>query len=69
MSANESNKQEKLSLKELSGSVVAAAIGVQSSENRKRDFGRGRPYQFVIAGILATALFVGSVMLTVNLIV
>ena len=56
-----------LNLKELSGSVAAAALGVQSSENRERDFSRGKLHQFVLAGVLATALFVGSVLTAVNI--
>lgn len=68
MSQQQKPEEGALNLKELSGSVVAAAFGVQSSENRRRDFSRGRLYQFVIAGILATALFVASVLTVVNLV-
>ena len=47
-------------------SVFAAAFGVQSSKNRERDFKQGRFINFVIAGILGTALFVGTVYLVVS---
>ena len=40
------------------GSVFAAALGVQSSENRERDFTRGSPVAFILAGLIFTVLFV-----------
>lgn len=58
-----------LSLKQIIGSVLAAAFGVQSSANRERDFQRGRLQHFVIAGIIFTALFVGTVIAAVNMVV
>lgn len=50
------------------GSVFSAALGVQSSENRERDFKRGRFGIFIAAGIVFTALFVGTVYLVVSLV-
>jgi hypothetical protein len=47
-----------LTLWQLVGSALAAAFGVQSSENRKRDFSRGKPGQFIAIGIIFTVLFV-----------
>ncbi len=47
-------------------SVLAAAFGVQSSRNRERDFKEGRFGTFIVAGILFTALFVGTVYLVVS---
>ena len=47
-------------------STLAAALGVQSSKNRKRDFAEGRASQFVIAGIVFTAAFVGIMVLIVR---
>lgn len=48
------------------GSVFSAALGVQSSENRERDFKKGRFGVFIAAGIIFTALFVGTVYLVVS---
>jgi hypothetical protein len=48
------------------GSVLAAALGVQSSRNRERDFRNGRFGVFIAAGIVFTALFVGSVYMVVT---
>ena len=39
-------------------SVAAAMFGVQSEENRERDFTKGKPTHFIIAGIIMTVLFV-----------
>jgi len=47
-------------------STIAAALGVQSSKNRERDFTEGRASQFIVAGILFTALFVGLMLLIVR---
>ena len=40
------------------GSTLAAAVGVQSSKNRKRDFTQGRALHFMFMGIGFTAVFV-----------
>lgn len=39
-------------------SVMAAFFGVQSRANRERDFTRGKPIHFILLGLLATLLFV-----------
>ncbi|MNC34258.1 Protein of unknown function [Pseudomonas linyingensis] len=47
-----------LTLKQMLHSVLAAALGVQSSKNRTRDFTHGKPSHFIILGLLFTGLFV-----------
>lgn len=49
-------------------STLAAAIGVQSSKNRERDFAQGSPLPFVVAGIIFTVLFILTVVTVVNLV-
>ena len=39
-------------------SVLAAMFGVQSQENRERDFKHGKASHFIIAGIILTVIFV-----------
>ncbi len=39
-------------------STIAAAVGVQSSANRKRDFSRGKASHFIFMGIGFTIFFV-----------
>ncbi|MGQ0658759.1 MAG: DUF2970 domain-containing protein [Chromatiales bacterium] len=45
-------------LRAVLGSAFAAAFGVQSSRNRERDFSRGSPSRYVLAGLAGTILFV-----------
>ena len=39
-------------------SILAAFIGVQSDKNRARDFKHGNIYNFIIAGIIFTIIFI-----------
>ncbi|MAI54663.1 MAG: hypothetical protein CBC55_09830 [Gammaproteobacteria bacterium TMED95] len=43
-------------------SVVSAAIGVQKSEIRRRDFQSTSPLPFIIAGLLFTVFFIASIL-------
>lgn len=47
-------------------SVLAAFIGVQSDKNRQTDFEQGSMKNFIIAGLIFTALFVGAVVFVVS---
>ncbi len=49
-------------------SVLASFFGVQSDENRKRDFQQGNPAQFIIVGLVLTVLFIVGMILIVKLI-
>jgi hypothetical protein len=49
-------------------SVFSAAIGVQSDENRRKEFEQGSLLTYVIAGIIFTVLFIGSLVLLVSII-
>ena len=48
-------------------SVAASFFGVQSSKNRQRDFTRGKAAHFIVVGIVATILFIGTIVLVVLL--
>jgi hypothetical protein len=52
-------------------SVLAAGFGVQSNENRERDFKHGKASQFIIMGLIFTIVFIlgvwGLVMLVMKL--
>ena len=52
------DEQKGLTFWEVLSSTLAAALGVQSSKNRERDFSRGKPSQFIFMGIAFTAVFV-----------
>lgn len=53
----EPEDQRPLSFRELLGSVLAAALGVQSGRNRARDFSRGKASHFLAMGLLFTLCF------------
>ena len=58
-SSKETPPEERpLTFWQIAGSTAAAAFGVQNRANRERDFNRGKPLHFIIAGIVFTALFV-----------
>ncbi len=59
---------EPLTFWQIAGSAAAAAFGVQSRANRERDFARGKPLHFIIAGIVFTAVFVLVVAFVVHLV-
>lgn len=61
-------EQEKRSLGLLAviSSVFAAALGVQSSKNRERDFKQGSAGVYIAAGIIFTALFIFTVISVVQ---
>jgi len=64
----QSDQDQKPSMLQTAGSVVAAALGVQSTKNRERDFRKGSPSRFVIMGIIGTTLFVLTVVTVVRLV-
>ena len=47
-------------------SILQAVLGVQSSENRDRDFDQGNPIIFVSLAIALTIMFVAGLFLFVN---
>ncbi len=53
---------------EVALSVIAAAFGVQNSKNRERDFSRGNPLVFIMAGLIFTILFILTIVGVVYLV-
>jgi hypothetical protein len=64
----ERDRKPGLGLRQMLGSVLAAAFGVQSKENRERDFAHGSVHKFAVLGILATLVFVLVVFSVVKLV-
>lgn len=65
-------QEEKRELKEVNaftvlGSVFRAWFGVQSEENRKRDFASNNPTPFIVAGIIFVLVMIAGVIIAVNL--
>jgi hypothetical protein len=54
--------------KETFKSVGAAFFGVQSDKNRERDFTQGKLSHFIIAGVIAVAIFIASLIAIVSLV-
>ena len=69
MTDKDEDSEEKLSLVDVALSVCAAAFGVQSSKNRKRDFSKGNPLIFVLSGIVFTVAFVLIIVGIVHLVI
>ena len=69
MEDNDRPSEKKLSLIDVALSVCAAALGVQSSKNRKRDFSRGNPITFLFFGALFTIIFVLTIIGIVHLVI
>jgi hypothetical protein len=49
-------------------SILSAAIGVQSTENRERDFTSGSAKTYIIGGVIFTVLFVLAITTVVKLV-
>lgn len=47
-------------------STVAAIFGIQSDENRKKDFASGDASQFITMGIIAVVVLVVGMVVVVN---
>jgi len=64
----QSEKNPRPTVLQMAASVASAALGVQSTRNRERDFRKGSPARFVIMGIIGTALFVLTIVTVVRLV-
>lgn len=49
-------------------SVSASFFGVQNEATRQRDFTYGKPSQFIVIGLIITALFIAVVYITVRIV-
>ena len=52
------------SLLDVARSVLWAMIGVQKSKNHERDFKHGKPWQYIIVGLMGVAIFI-TIIITV----
>ena len=70
MKQDEENKQKKApGPLDVMKSVLAAMIGVQSDENRERDFEQGKASHFIIGGIIFVIVFIIVLMNVVSSVV
>lgn len=49
-------------------SVIQASFGVQSSQNRERDFTKGRLWIFIVSALLFTVVFVLTIAAIVSMV-
>ncbi len=66
--SEEHDSEQKPGALHLIGSVLSAAVGIQSNKNRERDFKHGKLRTFVIAGVIFVALFIFSVFSIVQIV-
>ena len=52
------DRQPRLSLFQILGSVLSSFFGVQNNETRERDFKHGRARDFIIVGAILTVVFI-----------
>lgn len=60
------SKDQAPTLWQMIKSVNASFFGVQSKENRERDFKHGKASHFIAIGILMTLVFIGGVIMAVK---
>ncbi|QBY04683.1 DUF2970 domain-containing protein [Thalassotalea sp. HSM 43] len=65
---NEEPSKPSLGIKQVISSVAAALLGVQSDDNRKRDFSEGKFSHFAIVGGIAVTLFVLALIAIVQIV-
>ena len=56
------------SLLDVTKSVMWGMLGVQKSENYKRDFSQGKPWQYIVIGLVAVAIFIGTIITVVRIV-
>ena len=64
----EQNNNKAPTLWDVTQSVLAAMLGVQKSKNHQRDFQYGKPWQYVIVGLIAVGVFIGILVTVVNVV-
>jgi len=63
------NNQSSSTFFQVVKSIFAALLGVQSEENRQRDFARGNPKHYIIAGAIGTIIFIIVLWIIVKVVV
>lgn len=58
-----------ISLLAVAASVMAAFFGVQSKQNKERDFTQGSHKIFIIGGAIFTLLFIATLVIIVQLVI
>jgi uncharacterized membrane protein YidH (DUF202 family) len=56
------------SLLDVTRSVLWGMLGVQKRKNYERDFTKGKPWQYVVIGLVVVTLFIICIVVVVNLV-
>jgi hypothetical protein len=56
------------SILDVLGSVLASMFGVQSNRKREEDFTHGKPSQYIVIGLIVTAVFILTIWSVVSLV-
>ena len=54
------------SLWDVTKSVLAAFLGVQSRKNYERDFKHGKPWQYIVIGLVGVGIFIFIMIMAVR---
>ena len=65
---NEQTNKREPTLWDVTKSVLAALLGVQSRKNYERDFTHGKPWQYIVIGLVGVALFITIVVTVVRIV-
>lgn len=65
---SEDHQEQKPGFMDVLKSTLAAALGVQSTKNRERDFTHGNIKTFAIAGVIFTVIFIAAIVTVVKLV-
>ena len=60
-------REDRMGFFQVVGSVLAALVGVQSEENRERDFTSGNPFAFIAVGAFGTVVLIVLIWLAVKI--
>ena len=64
----EQTEKKEPGLLDVTRSVLAAFLGVQSKRNYERDFKHGKPWQYIVIGLVGVGIFI-AIVITVVMIV
>ena len=69
LSMSDKEEEKNLTFFQMVGSVLASFFGVQTAENRERDFKHGKAKVFIAVAILMTIVWYGIIAIIVHFVV
>jgi len=64
----EQTEKKEPGLLDVTRSVLAAFLGVQSKRNYERDFKHGKPWQYIVIGLIGVGIFIAIVIAVVMIV-